>query len=229
MEKSFSLKKKLIMALVSVLVVTFEFTGGKLLVGVVSGDLARALASDAIYLVAFLILVWMYRDVLKADWKVYWKHIWRNLVLALIAWAIIKVGLEGIRWAMTQVGLSVSAVIMPASTSINDIKTIQIVSSLAPLLAPFSEEIMFRGTLFYQWTNSKIAGPIMFIVSSISFGLVHWNSFNGQIISMIPYMFMGAFFAFIYWKSGNIWHNIMAHLFFNSYPILMALYGLFTM
>lgn len=133
----------------------------------------------------------MYRDVLKSDWKVYWKHIWRNLLLALVAWFIIKCGLDAIRWAMNQAGLSVSAVIMPASTSMNEIKKLQIISGIPPLLAPFTEEIMFRGTLFYQWTNSKVWGTIMLVVSSVAFGLSHWGSFNGQILSMIPYMFMG--------------------------------------
>ncbi|WP_235016932.1 type II CAAX prenyl endopeptidase Rce1 family protein [Pediococcus acidilactici] len=41
----------------------------------------------------------------------------------------------------------------------------------------------------------------MFILSSVLFGLIHWNNFNGDLLQMIPYMFVGAGFAVIYYKS----------------------------
>lgn len=55
----------------------------------------------------------------------------------------------------------------------------------------------------------------MFFVSSIAFGLVHWNNFQGDIMQMIPYMFIGAFFATIYYFTRNIWQNIITHFMFN--------------
>ncbi|MCY9807107.1 type II CAAX endopeptidase family protein [Lentilactobacillus senioris] len=226
MAKTFSFNKKLGMALVAILLIIAELFGGKTLVSLASNNLAKALVGDGIFLTVFLVLIWMYRDILKADWKLYRQHIWRNLFLALLALIITKLVLDAVRWEISQMGMAVnSGIIMPASVSVNNI---QIISSLTPFLAPFSEEIVFRGTLFYQWTNSKVLGLIMFIISSIAFGLAHWNNFGGQIILMVPYMFMGAFYAFIYWRSNNIWHSIMAHILFDFPPVIMSIYTLLT-
>ncbi|MFV5770202.1 CPBP family intramembrane glutamic endopeptidase [Pediococcus acidilactici] len=62
----------------------------------------------------------------------------------------------------------------------------------------------------------------MFILSSVLFGLIHWNNFNGDLLQMIPYMFVGAGFAVIYYKSQNIWQNIMTHFFFDFIQVLAA-------
>ena len=62
----------------------------------------------------------------------------------------------------------------------------------------------------------------MFLLSSFLFGLAHWNNFNGDIFKMIPYMVVGAWFAIIYYKSKNIWQNIMTHFFFDFLQVIAA-------
>lgn len=58
MTKSFSLKKKLIMALVLVLLLAFEPIvpiGGDLVVGLFSGEMAQEIATAVVYTITFLI------------------------------------------------------------------------------------------------------------------------------------------------------------------------------
>jgi membrane protease YdiL (CAAX protease family) len=63
----------------------------------------------------------------------------------------------------------------------------------------------------------------MFVLSAILFGLVHWNNFDGNIVAMIPYMAVGAWYALIYYWSRNIWQNILTHFLFDFIQFLSAL------
>lgn len=101
-----------------------------------------------------------------------------------------------------------------------------LVASLTTLMAPFTEEIIFRHALFFQWKNNKVLMWVMFFVSSIAFGLIHWNNFNGDVVQMIPYMVVGAWFALIYFWSKNIWQNIMTHFLFDFVQFASAIFVL---
>ncbi len=98
-----------------------------------------------------------------------------------------------------------------------------VVANLTTLMAPFSEEIVFRHVLFYQFKKYKILFYIMFVLSSVAFGLIHWNNFNGNVYLMIPYMCIGLVLALIYWLGRNIWFNIFTHFFFDFGQFLAAL------
>lgn len=72
------------------------------------------------------------------------------------------------------------------------------------VLAPIGEEIIFR-KLIVDRARVFGEGPAIFI-SALMFSLFHTN------IDQFVYAFLlGAFFAFIYQRHGNIWHTILLH------------------
>lgn len=48
-------------------------------------------------------------------------------------------------------------------------------------------------------------------------------NFDGNVIAMIPYMLVGAWYALIYFFSKNIWQNILTHFLFDVIQFLGAL------
>lgn len=177
--------------------------------------------------IVFVALIWLYRDVLKANWKNYRVHLWRNLGIDFLLTIGIYVILAFVRTGMRSLTGNASAIV-----SVNDMLSFQsiasaglgVFSSVTVLMAPFSEEIAFRHVLFYQWKNNKLLMWAMFVISSVGFGLIHWNNFHGDLTQMIPYMFIGAFFALIYYFSRNIWQNIITHFMFDFLQFAAALF-----
>ncbi|GAK48316.1 hypothetical protein LOSG293_250070 [Secundilactobacillus oryzae JCM 18671] len=154
-------------------------------------------------------------------------------VLLAIGGVIVSYGiLIVVRLALKATGLTAM------ETSGVDVLSIQtettgLIASLTVLMAPFTEELVFRHVLFFQWRHRGALTWLMFVVSSILFGLAHWNNFNGEVIQMIPYMAVGAWYALIYYWSKNIWQAIATHFLFDFMGFagallvfIMALFGI---
>ena len=86
---------------------------------------------------------------------------------------------------------------------------------LATVLAPFSEEIVFRYSL-----GSLIKNKIVFvIISTILFSIIH-----GMGISLIPYIIMGISFSIIYLKTDrNFMASYIAHVINNIVAVIFML------
>lgn len=207
-----NLKKAIITALIAPL----ELALGWLLAR--TGNLlVNVLITDVIFFGGFFVAIYLYRDILKQEWKKYRIHIWRNLLLALLSLVGTTLILSAVRSGMGIMKLNDISALSISSAGIT------VVASLTTLMAPFTEEIIFRHALFYAWFQKRYIRWILFVLSSIAFGLIHWNNFNGNIVQMVPYMFVGAWFAFIYVIGKNIWHSIMAHFFFDFPNFLAAI------
>lgn len=78
------------------------------------------------------------------------------------------------------------------------------------IVAPFTEELFFRGFLFkgfrqrYGWVNA-----LMF--SSIIFSLFH-----GQIATLIPTFLLGALFAYLYHRTESVFPGMILHFLVNA-------------
>lgn len=191
---------------------------------VVSSRNGKIIFSVLVAALGFIAALALFGDVLKKDWPAFRKHLWRNLGIALLSVVLTHLLLFGIRQLLG----AVTGQELAAGTTSYEMMSMQAASlgllgSATSLMAPFTEEIIFRHALFYQWKGRGIVTWLMLLVSSLLFGLVHWNNFDGDIISMIPYMCIGVFFALIYYFSKNIWQNIMTHFFFDSIAFLSAL------
>jgi Predicted metal-dependent membrane protease len=84
-------------------------------------------------------------------------------------------------------------------------------------VAPFTEELFFRGFVFaglqtrYDW---KIAAAI----SSLLFAIAHL-----ELTFLLPAFLLGFLFAYLYHRSHSIWPGIIMHVSINTFGLGMAL------
>lgn len=223
MEKQLTINKKKTILAVSIPIIELALATFVMPL-VVSNKSGKIIFTVSIAFLGFLVALLLFGDVLKNDWPAFRKHLWRNLGLAVLGVVAAHLLLFLIRRLIDMIAGSSLAV----GTGVNDMMSIQAASlgllgSLTALMAPFTEEIVFRHALFYQWRARGIFTWLMLLISSISFGLVHWNNFDGDVVRMIPYMCVGLFFGLVYYFSRNIWQNIMTHFFFDIISFLSAL------
>ncbi len=164
-----------------------------------------------LFFIGFLVMIFLFKEFLAEQWQKYKQRLWIKLLIN----ALLVVGAFAI--------LNFSRKLLPASMAsaattdeMSSLSlTLMLLAAVTPFLAPFAEELTFRYLLF-----GKIKGKglkiLMFFVSSILFGLIHWNNFNGDWVATIPYMVVGAYFALIYYFFDNIWGSIFVHWLFNS-------------
>ena len=78
------------------------------------------------------------------------------------------------------------------------------------IYAPFIEEMIFRKSI-KNIINNKY---VFIILSGIIFGALHISNFRdfNQILMGIPYIIMGIDFAYIYYKTNNIFTTMTFHL-----------------
>lgn len=91
------------------------------------------------------------------------------------------------------------------------------------LFAPIVEEIIFRKT-FRNIINNNY---LFIVISGIIFGLVHITgniNINAFLMS-IPYMIMGIDFAYIYYKSENIFTTMILHSIHNTVLLIFQFIG----
>lgn len=86
----------------------------------------------------------------------------------------------------------------------------------AVILAPISEELIFRGC-FYRFLKSKTNIPFAFLISGVFFSLMHAN-----LATFVPLMVIGILLAYIYEEEGNILIPICFHACFNALSLLIT-------
>ncbi|MCH5462598.1 CPBP family intramembrane metalloprotease [Lactobacillus sp. LC28-10] len=209
-----------IKTLVAIAIPVLELGLGAVVAEVTTDKWIRIILVDLIFLIGLCTAIYVYHDVLSDHWHRFKHHLGSGLLVAICGVIAAYMLLSAVRQGLTLVGLASSG-----SSTIMSIQTagLALVASLTTLMAPFAEEIVFRHALFYQWRGRGAFTWLMLIVSSIAFGLVHWNNFHGEIVQMIPYMFVGALFGLIYYFSRNIWQVILTHFLFDIIQVIAVI------
>jgi len=78
------------------------------------------------------------------------------------------------------------------------------------VLAPFAEEFFFRGFFFTGLVQRMQLGTAA-LLSGFLFGLAHADLYN-----LVPLGVLGTGLAYVYYRSGNLWTNIVAHATING-------------
>jgi membrane protease YdiL (CAAX protease family) len=87
---------------------------------------------------------------------------------------------------------------------------------LIVLIAPFVEEVCFRGMLFGGF-RTRFNLPVAAIGAGLVFGLLHYSTG----ITAVPQLIvLGAIFAVVYEKTESIWPPIIFHVFNNAYALV---------
>jgi membrane protease YdiL (CAAX protease family) len=86
---------------------------------------------------------------------------------------------------------------------------------MAVSVAPFFEEIVFRGIAFpYFVKHAGLAKGTLLV--SVLFAVLHFH-----LPSLIPLMLLSALLCLVYWRSGSLWIGIGIHGIFNTVSILV--------
>jgi membrane protease YdiL (CAAX protease family) len=89
------------------------------------------------------------------------------------------------------------------------------------LLAPLTEELLFRGTLLRSLLR-KVAPAMAVFVSAVVFGLVHalGDPSIGTLIALPAIIFLGVVSGYQAVKTGNLSRSILLHIGFNALSVV---------
>jgi len=93
------------------------------------------------------------------------------------------------------------------------------------ITAPFTEEVVFRKSIRDVFTNKYL----YIIMSFLLFGGVHVLSSNSllEILYIIPYGTFGAVFAYMYYKTNNIYTSMFIHFIHNFLIVILSIIQVF--
>lgn len=96
---------------------------------------------------------------------------------------------------------------------------------LAVVIAPITEELVFRAGLF-RYLRTRIPRRIALFGPAVFFGALHvdWSTLRG-LTSLAPLVVLAVIFSLAYERTGRIGTPIVAHALFNLNTVLLILGG----
>lgn len=89
----------------------------------------------------------------------------------------------------------------------------------AVILAPLTEELLFRHMFFRRLLHRSVAG-LAWALPAVAFALAHWNP-----VGLLIYVWLGLVFAFCYHLSGRLWVAMAVHAGHNAIVLAMLVYA----
>ncbi len=105
----------------------------------------------------------------------------------------------------------------------NSTKSVPIILGMllvACVLAPISEELVFRAGL-YRFIRQKLGRTPALLISGACFGALH-----GNYASFLPLAVLGMLFGIVYEATGSVRVTMIAHALFNLNTLLLLLSGI---
>jgi hypothetical protein len=138
----------------------------------------------------------------------------------LAAWPVVFAVLLGWQWLLDKCG-------HPATDQdlVDQFRALSTWSSrgafilFASVLAPFTEEIIFRG-IIYRTLKRTLPRWLAALLSAVAFGAAH-----ADLSSLVPLIALGFIFALAYDATGCIAVTMVAHGLFNLNTIVALLLG----
>lgn len=195
------------------------------------GIYGNTLYQFIVSLILFILLLILYRDTIKKDYKDFKKNIKNNIIYIIkmfIIFVIVKYLISIISTIiMMMLGIDTNNIISTNQSVLEDyIKVAPILMFISvSILGPFYEEGIFR-LAFKKVISNKW---LYIIISGSLFGLLHIFPLSEGvtllvgIIQSISYVTMGIFFSYIYYKKDNIFFTIGLHFLNNFISILVML------
>lgn len=160
-------------------------------------------------LVYILILIFLYRKELKEeikDFKENYKKYLSKTILIYLAGVLLMFISNLIISKITNQSLSGNE--STTRELIDKYPLYMIYSSI--IYAPITEELIFRKSL----KNIFKFKYLFIIISGLIFGLLHLSDYKSttELLFTIPYIIMGIDFAYIYYKTNNIFTTMTLHM-----------------
>ena len=185
--------------------------------------ISAALQNGIYYYVLFAVTVLLFHKFLARTRRTLAAHLGgacRMLLVGLVA----LYGLNELAYRLTNL-------IITNRTNLND-TAISAQMDSAPymtllivvLLAPFVEEVLFRGLVFGNLKGKS--RPVAYVVSCALFALLHVWQFAvvyqdvTYFLLMLQYLVPGAVLAWVYDRSGTLWTSIALHALTNALSVL---------
>ena len=110
----------------------------------------------------------------------------------------------------------------------NHLSNLVITIFAAWVIGGFYEEIIFRGFIqktIENWFNNKYSFLIAGLITSLIFGLYHWQQGYFGIFSAI---LSSLFWTYLFKRFGrNLWYTIFSHALFDTITLILIYLGLF--
>jgi membrane protease YdiL (CAAX protease family) len=90
---------------------------------------------------------------------------------------------------------------------------------LAAVIAPVTEELIFRAGLF-RYLRTRVSHGFALVIPALIFAFLH-----GNLVAVVPLFVLGVFFAVAYERTGRIAVPMIAHSLFNLHTIVLAMAG----
>lgn len=89
------------------------------------------------------------------------------------------------------------------------------------LFTAIINEILFRHVLFMEklYVNPRLI--LWLTLSSLLYGLTFWYSLGQDWIATLPYMLVGAWLAWLYYKGDNLWYCLFISLIYSLIQVLV--------
>ena len=177
-------------------------------------SIAVSLGDTILRGVLFILVCYLYKDMLLTHWQKYKQAFWRSSVLVVVGAIVL------------QVVISLTRQLLPLELSTQEKDLIDpehipflslLIISLGPLFTALLEDIVFRYTLLQKlFIQPWLWRIVLIILNSILFGLIHYHNFDGNLIATISFMSAGLFLNLIYLWTRNIWHVLLIHFLNNA-------------
>lgn len=176
------------------------------------------ISTTILFVLGFLIMMYLFHDFLKTQWRLYRPKLFRKLLLSIVLMVGVFVIISLVRGLIPDHLLETTTT--TSSAAVLRKPGWAVLAAITPFLAPFAEELTFRYLLLGKISNNFLRVP-MLIIQGILFGLIHWHSFGGNVYATIPYMVVGIYLGVIYLFSKNIWSSLIVHWMLNTMNSLL--------
>lgn len=172
---------------------------------------------------AAMVLIYMTRRTRAADWLGLRWSAWPSAFLiapasVLAMWLIFGVlqACGYMQWMESLGGETVQESVKLLQTT-NDPMLLGLMSFAAVVVAPFCEELLFRGFLYP--VAKKFSGPWLAAFSSAMF----FAAAHGNLSALLPLFLFGLLLVWIYEKTGSLWAPIAVHFCFNGATVVVQI------
>lgn len=169
-----------------------------------------------LYVIQIVLLVIPMANELKRDFIIF-----KNNFKLYLDKMLPRFGVVLISYFISIVALMAFIKDIPTNQALINNLPIYISAFLAIIIAPLTEELMFRGFI-----KKFIKNDVLFVIlSSLIFGGLHVIVANSwqQVLYIIPYSILGFAFSLNYAKTKNIVSNIFLHSVWNSFAVIVMI------
>ena len=174
-----------------------------------------------------LVLIFIFRKDLKRDFK-YFKEYFREYSRVTYKYYFICLAVYWITFMAVRLYTGITTATNQVELNEAFSKNPLLVVFMALIIAPFMEELLFRG-IFRKVFNNKY----LFIISSgLVFGALHViDDFKNpkELLYILVYSVLGLFMAGVYKKTNNIFTNMLFHFTQNALAVIVMTITVFVL